>query len=123
MHQIIPPNFERKDERGVFHEVINEGRWESLICGQMKAGAVLGNHYHKTTQIFFYLTGGAAAVHTIHVETGERDQLGLHGSQGVFLQSNESHAICFLEDSAFVMLKSRRYDSADPDTFDFPVPV
>lgn len=122
MHELLSPSFERNDERGLFREVLNEGQWEALICGRMKAGAVLGNHYHMRTMVFFYLTSGAASIKTIHIETGERDQFTLQANQGVFLRTNESHAIYFLKESDFVMLKSHRYDPADPDTFHFPVP-
>jgi dTDP-4-dehydrorhamnose 3,5-epimerase-like enzyme len=120
-HQIITPSFERTDKRGIFIEVLSTGRWEALIWGRMKPDAVIGNHYHKKTLIFFFLTKGVAKVSTVHVETGERDQFALKASQGVILKTNESHVIRFLEDSEFVMLKSIRYDPGDPDTFSYPV--
>lgn len=120
-HEIVLPSFERTDERGLFREVLNDGEWQALICGRMSAGAVMGNHFHKKTVIFFYLTTGAARIKTIHVETSARDEFLLSANQGVLLRVNESHAISFLEESEFVMLKSLRYDPTDPDTFPFPV--
>jgi hypothetical protein len=45
----------------------------------------------------------------------------LRAGQGVILNTNESHAIRFIEESDFVMLKSLRYNPADPDTYQFPV--
>ena len=60
-HEIIHPSFERSDERGTFQEILNDGRWEALIRGSMKAGAVMGNHYHKRTSnflLFNYRRGG-----------------------------------------------------------------
>ena len=115
------PIFERKDSRGVFCEVLNGGEWKTLLCGRMKAEAVMGNHYHKKTQVFFYLTKGAVKVSTVHIETGERDHFNLAANQGVVLKTNESHVIRFLEESEFVMLKSKCYVPEDPDTFHFPV--
>jgi dTDP-4-dehydrorhamnose 3,5-epimerase-like enzyme len=120
-HEIITPSFERADERGLFQEVLNDGQWESLIAGRMNAGAALGNHYHKKTVIFFYLTRGSARIKTVHVHTDERDVFSLESGQGVMLRTDESHIIRFLEESEFVMLKSLRYNSADPDTYEFPV--
>jgi len=64
---------------------------------------------------------GAARIKTINVKTGDRDDFLLRANQGVVLPVNESHAICFLEDVDFIMLKSRRFDAADPDTFTFSV--
>ena len=120
-HEILTPGFERTDERGLFQEVLNDGHWESLVVGRMNPDAVLGNHYHKKTQIFFYLSRGCAHVRTVDVETDEGDVFYLHGGQGVLLRTNESHAIRFLEESDFVMLKSLRYNPTDPDTYECPV--
>jgi dTDP-4-dehydrorhamnose 3,5-epimerase-like enzyme len=120
-HEVLPLSFERVDARGLFQEVLNEGHWEALLRGELKAGGVLGNHYHKRTVIFFHLTRGSAHIKTVHVETGERDEFHLSATQGVMLRTDESHAIRFLEDSEFIMLKSLNYNPDDPDTFPFPV--
>jgi quercetin dioxygenase-like cupin family protein len=120
-HAIVVPGFERRDERGVFREVVNGFDARTLVCGEMKAGAVLGNHFHRRARVFFYLTHGEARVRTLHVETGEKDLFSLRENQGVFFEVNESHAVRFLSDGEFVMLKSLPYDPADPDTFPHPV--
>ena len=121
--QILKPSFRRTDERGTFLEVLNDGHWESLICGQMHGGAVMGNHYHRKTEIFFFLTKGSARIDVIHVETGKHRRLSLEANHGVLFKTFESHAIHFLEESEFIMLKSLRYNPGDPDTFQHPVPV
>jgi quercetin dioxygenase-like cupin family protein len=120
-HKILPTTFERNDQRGVFREILNEGQWEALIAGRMNPQAIIGNHYHKKTVIFFHISKGAASIKTINIDTGGRDDFLLHSGQGVILPTNESHAIRFLEESDFIMLKSVKYDPADPDTFEFPV--
>ncbi len=58
---------------------------------------------------------------TVGVYTQERDEFTLGAHEGVILPTGESHAIVFLEDSGFIMLKSVRYDPDDPDTFPYPV--
>ena len=120
-HEILAPGFERNDERGLFREILNQGKWGSLITGRMNPGAVIGNHYHKKTLIFFHLSTGSTRIRTIQIGTGEKEDFLLRGGQGVMLPTNESHAIRFLEESEFLMLKSLKYDPSDPDTFDFPV--
>ncbi len=120
-HDKISPSFERNDERGLFQEVLNDGHWENLIRGQMNTGAVIGNHYHKETVVFFYLTKGSARVRTVNVNSGAREDFGLQANQGILLKVNESHAIRFEEQSEFIMLKSLRYDPKNPDTYAFPV--
>ena len=119
--RIVTAGFERNDERGVFREVLNGFEARSFVCGEMKEGAILGNHYHKRTRVFFYLTRGAAQVATLNVETGKKDSFGLKENQGCFFDVNESHAVRFIENGEFVMLKSLAYDPADPDTFPRPV--
>ncbi len=119
--RIVTASFERRDERGVFREVLNGFEARTFVCGEMKKGAVLGNHYHNRTRVFFYLTRGAAHVAMLNVETGEKDSFGLKENQGCFFEVNETHAVYFTEDGRFAMLKSLAYDPADPDTFPHPV--
>ena len=119
--RLITPHLVRMDKRGTFIEILNGGRWESVLSGTMKKGAVLGNHYHKKTRIFFYLLEGKATVKIVHVRTGRRKRAALHGYQGLILEVNESHAIRFVKRSVFLMLKSVRYNPARPDTYTFPV--
>lgn len=121
MHQIVGPSFERSDERGAFVEILNSGRWESAIMGRMRASAVMGQHYHRQATLFFYLANGQARISTVHVETAAKDQFVLSAKQGVFLPPMESHAIRFLEESDFVLLKTKAYDPANSDIVPFPV--
>ena len=120
-HEILEPTFRREDTRGRFVEVLNTGHWEALICGEMNKDAVIGNHYHKRTEVFFFLKRGKVRVATVHVETDDRDLFELEENQGVRLRPNESHAIYFLDDSEFIMLKSIPHNPAEPDTFSYPV--
>jgi len=121
-HQVLGPRFERTDSRGVFREILSGFPAGTVVCGLMGAGAVMGNHYHSRTRVFFYLLSGRAGVRTVDIETGATDKFLLGENQGVFLEPGESHAIRFLLDSEFLMLKSLPYDPQDPDTFAHPVP-
>jgi len=120
-HEIFGPEYERSDERGLFQEVLTKGPWESLIRGRMRKGSVIGNHYHRVTTIFLFLSVGHAKIRTVNVETGARDEFFLENGLGTYLVPNESHAIEFLEDSEIIMLKTHSYDPESPDTFDYPV--
>jgi dTDP-4-dehydrorhamnose 3,5-epimerase-like enzyme len=121
-HAIVTPSYERRDDRGLFQEIVNGVSFAAVSRGRMRAGAVMGNHFHKKTRIFFFLASGSADVRTIHVETGTKDSFRLGENQGVFLEPNESHAIRFTAESEFLMLKSLPYDPAEPDTHPYPVP-
>lgn len=121
-HEVVGPRFERKDDRGVFREILSGFPAGTVVCGRMVAGAVMGNHYHRRTRIFFYLLAGRARVRTVDVDSGRTDGFELAENDGVLLEPGESHAIRFLADSDFLMLKSLPYDEKDPDTFAHPVP-
>jgi hypothetical protein len=120
-HRILTPAFTRRDERGELTEIMAGFAAQSLLSGRMKAGAVMGGHFHKATRVFFFLQSGSAEIKTVHVESGARDAFSLSAGQGVVLETNESHAIRFTEESEWLMLKSRAFDSKDPDTFPFEV--
>ncbi len=120
-HKIIPPGFERTDERGLFREIINSGEWKAVNWARMNPGATLGNHYHEKTVMFFYLVNGSAYVRTVDVVTGSRDEFELNPGQGVFFQPMESHIISFTDESEVLMLKSKPFDPKDPDLVHYPV--
>lgn len=120
-HETLGPLFERRDERGVFRELLSGFPAGNVVCGEMSAGAVMGNHYHRRTRVFFHLLAGRAGVSTVSVESGATDKFLLGENEGVFFEPGESHAIRFLVDSQFLMLKSEPYDPADPDTIPYPV--
>jgi len=122
-HDIIQPSFSRQDERGTLHELMNSGIWQSIITGEMKSGAIMGNHYHKETEVFFFLFSGALDAITEHVDTKSQDQFSLKAMQGVILNTNESHKLTFTEPSHYLLLKSKPYDPENPDTYHYDVIV
>ena len=119
--RVVTPVFERADQRGSFVEAINRGPWESLSHGSMGRDAVLGQHYHKKTDIFFYLSDGSADILIEDVRSGTRHGLVLKARQGLVFKPFETHRIRFLEDSRFLMLKSRAFSADDPDIFFHPL--
>lgn len=121
-HAILTATFERDDARGRFREIFNGFEGRTLAWGRMRPGAVMGNHFHKRTRVFFYLLAGSAQVRTVAVATNQTDAFALRAGEGVVLEPGESHAIDFREDSEFLMAKSLPYDPEDPDTFPHPVP-
>lgn len=121
-HVVLSPRFERRDSRGVFREILSGFPAGTVVSGSMGAGAVMGNHYHRKTRVFFHLLSGRAGVRTVDIETGAMDKFLLDENEGVLLEPGESHAIRFLVDSEFLMVKSLPYDPHDPDTFAHAVP-
>ena len=120
---ILTPGFVRHDARGTFAEVLNDGSWESVIVAEMHPSAVLGHHYHKRTDVFLYLRSGRATVTEVTVASGALRRRALAAGEGVWLHAHVAHAIRFEEESSVLLLKSRRYDAADPDTYEYSVPL
>lgn len=123
LHKILKPTFIRKDKRGFFIEVLNGSSWEEISYGIIKKGACMGNHYHKTTDVFFFVTKGSVKIDFIHVKTKKLSVVHLLKNEGVIFKRNYSHAISFLEDSVFIQAKSKKYDVDYPDTYPFVVPT
>ncbi|MGH7275539.1 MAG: hypothetical protein ACREIY_00775 [Candidatus Rokuibacteriota bacterium] len=115
------PAFVRRDARGAFEELVTMGRWESLIHGVMKRGAVLGHHYHAHTIVCYWLLDGRARITTVDVKTKARHERSIRAGQGFVFRPSEARAIEHLEDSRFVMLKSHRFDPAAPDLIEYQV--
>jgi quercetin dioxygenase-like cupin family protein len=115
---VVRPSFRRTDARGTFVEALNGPSWACLIHGRLQAGSVMGNHYHARTRVFFYLTDGRAEVVSLARATGVRSTCTIGREEGVVLEADVAHAIRFLADGSFILLKSERYDPSAPDTFE-----
>lgn len=115
--EIVRPGFHRVDARGTLTEVLNAGTWKSVLHGRMHAGAVLGNHFHKVTDVFVYLVAGCASVVQMDLGSGTERRGALAAGEGVWLRINVAHAIRFEEDSSIIVLKSQHYNDDDSDTF------
>jgi len=118
---VAKPTFVRADARGTFEELVNTGRWESLIHGVMKRGSVLGHHYHARTTVCYWLLAGSARITTVDVKTKVRQERAIRAGQGFMFRPSEARTIEHLEDSRFVMLKSHRFDPAAPDLIEYQV--
>ena len=122
MHKAFAPErYKRADTRGLFVEVVAEGIWETVIHGKMHAGAVLGNHYHLLTRVYLYLTSGEARVHVVRIKDAAKHSFALTEGDGTYLEPGEAHAIKFTKPGEFIMVKSRRHDPLDPDSFPYEV--
>ncbi|MDA1196506.1 MAG: hypothetical protein O2779_00915 [Nanoarchaeota archaeon] len=110
----VKPSFTRKDERGLFQEVLNGGNWKVLLQGHMKPDAIMGNHFHKKTDIFFFLPSGKADVYLEHSDTGEKEECKLVAQEGIHISRLVSHAIKYTAESTFILLKTN-FDADDED--------
>ena len=116
---ITTPVYERVDDRGTFVEALNSGQWGSLAYGSMQSGHVMGQHYHRKTQIFFFLTRGQAEITLEDINTKRQQKVTLHEKEGILLQTNQAHLIEFATASDFLLMKSKPYSDENPDTYTY----
>ena len=119
MRNVARPTLKRVDHRGTFIQVLNGTPWRNLSYGRMKKHAVMGNHYHRRTTVFFFLSAGAAEISTIHVKTKRHTRVVLRANQGLRLKPWECHRIRYLKDSSFILVKSHPYRVSAPDTYSY----
>ena len=115
--QPVKPTFVRKDQRGDFIEIVNEGPWETIIHGTMEAGAEMGNHYHREARAYFYIVSGKAEIRMRHRFDDTVQKIVLHPGEGVYFLPYEIHVVHYLEKSDFIFLKSYRYTDDQPDMY------
>jgi mannose-6-phosphate isomerase-like protein (cupin superfamily) len=109
------PVFVRRDARGVFEELLNTGRWESCIHGEMVPGSEIGHHYHAYTVVAYFLLEGRARITTLDVHTGARQRVEIAAGQGFLFRPSEVRVVHHLEAVRFLLLKSHAFDQATPD--------
>ncbi len=118
---VLRPTFERRDARGLFWELLNEGQWQSVLHGTMAPKAVMGNHYHRRTDVCFFLLTGTARVVCVDPRTTRRAERTLQAREGLLLKRGLAHAIRFETEAMFLMLKSARYKPEAPDAVSYRV--
>lgn len=111
--KVLKPKFERQDKRGELVEIINGKNFKNLSYGDMKKGAVMGNHFHKKTSVSFFLTKGGAQITLKDIKTGKENKLIINQGEGVEIPPYHHHIIKFIKTSSFIMSKSLKYDPKD----------
>lgn len=112
--------YKRIDKRGIFLECINGPlAWKSINGGFMNKDALMGNHYHKKNRTLFFLLSGKAIVYCKNLKNASRVRnFNIKSNQGVIFDPYETHAWRFTENSYFLLLKSEKYSSTEPDTYE-----
>ncbi len=117
MNRIIKPNFEHRDERGTLREVTRGHQWQQLNEYERKKGCVVGNHYHKELEEFFFIIRGKAKVKIYHVDTKKTEEFLANSGDAFIVSTHEVHALEFLEDTIFITLLSKNFDEQNPDIY------
>lgn len=76
---------------------------------EAKKGAVLGNHFHKNTKEYFFITKGSCIVRS-------GDEKNIVCKHGIFVvEPNTKHSIECVTDLNFLTFLTEAYDEKNPD--------
>lgn len=82
----------------------------------------MGNHYHKKCLAVFFILSGKAEILVKDVRKKSSPvRFKLAPTQGALIYPYETHAICFLQKSTFLLMKSAKFDPKNNDLFLSPL--
>lgn len=105
---ILTPEFSHADSRRIIYQLFT-APIEQVNSYDIKRGAVLGDHFHKETYEYFYVTKG-----TIRARVGSNEMTMNRGSLFV-VEPNERHSIEALTESSIMTFLTKQFDQRRPD--------
>lgn len=105
--KLLSPEFVHVDERRKLTQLITADIKQINIY-EAKKGSNLGDHYHKSTNEFFYILKGGVLYNKDRI-------LGKGDLFAVFPE--EKHSIYCLTDVTFMTFLTKAYDNEHPDIF------
>ena len=103
------------DDRGVIDVVCEDGPWERMNHIRTKKGFIRGDHYHQLNSELHYVLNGSLELYVRDLRTGEEATYQFIGGDCFIVEPHEFHTLRHLEDSEYMVLFSRRFDSENPD--------
>lgn len=92
-----------EDERGHIVDILENEIIESVTLISSKKGAIRGNHYHKESVQYTFVTKGRLKLVT-QMPDGEIETTSIKAGDLVFTPPMEKHALVAQEDSEFLVL-------------------
>lgn len=111
--QIMP---EFTDERGEIFKLLDDGKTaiKSVLLITCKKGAIRANHYHKEDTHYVYMLSGSMEYFEKPADgKGEKESVIVKKGDLVYTLPRATHAMRFLEESAFITLSTKSRNQAD----------
>lgn len=110
MIEVIKPDFEFQDERGVLLQLVHEGFQQFNIIFS-RQGVFRGGHYHKENKEAFYVISGSFE---LTVKTGNAEEKHIFQKGAMFLvPPYVSHSFSYLEDTLIASMYDMGVERAD----------
>lgn len=108
MIEVLKPLSQISDSRRTLSHLLTD-TIRDINHYEAKKGAVLGNHYHKKTDEYFYITRGSCLV-----RAGKSDKVFNRGAMFV-IRPQIMHSIECLTDLEFLTFLTEPFDEHNPD--------
>ena len=106
----ISPVSVNSDSRRTLTNLLRRDIKDINVC-EAKKGCILGNHYHKLTDEYFYIVRGTCLVHS-----GDNSQI--VNKRSLFLiEPNIKHSVECLTDVTYLTFLSEPFNESNPDIY------
>lgn len=105
--RIIYPEFEHKDHRRKLTQLFTADI-KQINSYDIKKGSILGNHYHKETHEYFYITKGTVLLNNHNI---------FNKGALFVIEPMEKHTIDCLTDVGLITFLTKPYTKENTDTY------
>lgn len=117
MINLIPSEFTHSDERRTLTQLFS-GDIKQVNVYEAKKNSVLGNHYHKSTTEYFYISRGTVYVECHRQGTPSVGESKLLDAGSTFkIEPGYVHTVECMTDVTMLTFLSQPYTNDNPDTF------
>jgi len=112
---LVSPYFYFADDRGKLMGVFQGRKWEEINYVESVKGCVRGNHYHKETAEGFFIIDGKVRVTLLDVVKNSKRTFIAKKGDILLINPNTLHTFEMLEDSKWVNMLSKPFNTAEKD--------
>jgi dTDP-4-dehydrorhamnose 3,5-epimerase-like enzyme len=111
----------KKDSRGCFEGLCNQGNWREINLISSRAGAIRGGHYHVKADELFFIIEGEIAVQAQKIAdgglSGLPEKFGFAQGDVFIVNKLVLHTFHVLKPSRWINALSVAFDESSPDMF------
>ena len=114
MLKLLEPEFTHSDSRRILTQLVTDNI-KQVNSYQVNKGCILGNHYHKDTNEYFYITKGSFALF-MHPCGSKKAISRILNKQSFFVaRSGYVHSLEALTNGEFLTFLTKPFDQKEPD--------
>lgn len=110
MFRILKPDFELKNQKGSFTQLVHDG-WNQINVLESPKGSSRGGHYHSENHEAFYVISGSIAL-TLEKDC-ERESVQFRQGDFFIIEPKVKHDFYFNEDTIMVSMYDKGVEHED----------